>query len=80
MQRCSATVQVSARCDNERVDRSSRLKKFVNAVAKNDDEVCNPFLGDDDILGIIIGVSLTLISLGYAGWSATADEKLSGRR
>mmetsp|Transcript_149447 Transcript_149447/g.212492 ORF Transcript_149447/g.212492 Transcript_149447/m.212492 type:complete len:459 (-) Transcript_149447:101-1477(-) len=50
-----------------------------SAVTKNENEDCNPFLGEDDVLGIIIGVGLTLITLGYAGWSATADEKLSGR-
>mmetsp|Transcript_125617 Transcript_125617/g.351785 ORF Transcript_125617/g.351785 Transcript_125617/m.351785 type:complete len:460 (-) Transcript_125617:71-1450(-) len=51
-----------------------------SAVTKNDDEQCNPFLGEDDVLGIIIGVGLTVVTLGYAGWSATADEKLSARR
>ncbi len=49
-------------------------------MTKNDDLECNPFLGEDDILGIVIGVGLSVITLGYAGWSATADEKLSARR
>lgn len=51
-----------------------------SAVTKNDNKECNPFLGEDDVLGIIIGVGLTLVTLGYAGWSATADKKLSGKR
>jgi hypothetical protein len=49
-------------------------------VVKNPDEECNPFIGDDDVLGIVIGVALTVIALGYAGWSATADKTLSGNR
>jgi len=51
-----------------------------SAVAKNPDPTCNPFLGEDDVLGILIGVTLTLVSLGYAGWSSTADKTLSGNR
>lgn len=51
-----------------------------SAVTKNDNSSCNPFLGEDDILGIVIGVGLAMITLGYAAWSATADEKLSARR
>ena len=51
-----------------------------NAVTKNPDTECNPFLGEDDILGVLIGVSLTVVSLGYAGWSSTADKTLGGSR
>lgn len=51
-----------------------------SAVTKNDDLECNPALGEDDVLSIVIGVGLTVVTLGYAGWSATADEKLSARR
>jgi len=51
-----------------------------SAVAKNPDESCNPSLGEDDILGIFIGVTLTLITLGYAGFSATADKTMSTTR
>ena len=47
-------------------------------VTKNDDATCNPNLGEEDVLSILIGVALTFVTLGYAGWSATADEKLSG--
>jgi len=47
-------------------------------VSKNEDATCNPKLGEEDALGIFIGVGLTFVTLAYAGWSATADEKLSG--
>eukprot|EP00538_Stauroneis_constricta_P004615 CAMPEP_0119549242 /NCGR_PEP_ID=MMETSP1352-20130426/2991_1 /TAXON_ID=265584 /ORGANISM="Stauroneis constricta, Strain CCMP1120" /LENGTH=468 /DNA_ID=CAMNT_0007594749 /DNA_START=158 /DNA_END=1564 /DNA_ORIENTATION=- len=49
-----------------------------NAVSKNPDGSCNPFLGEDDFLGILIGVGFTVIALGYAGWSFTADETFNG--
>ncbi len=51
-----------------------------NAVSRNPDPVCNPQLGDDDITSIVIGVGLTVVSLGYVGWSTTADKTLSGKR
>lgn len=51
-----------------------------SAVTKNDNAACNPYLGENDILSIVIGVGLAIITLGYAAWSATADEKLSARR
>ena len=47
-----------------------------NAVSKNPNPECNPFLKTDDVLSIIIGVGLTIICLGYVGWSATADTTL----
>ncbi|CAJ1969244.1 unnamed protein product [Cylindrotheca closterium] len=46
------------------------------AVARNPEAQCNPFLGDEDILGVVIGVTITLISLAYTGWSYTADSTL----
>lgn len=48
-----------------------------NAVTKNPNETCNPQLGNDDVLSIIIGVGLTVVSIGYVGWSTTADKTLS---
>jgi len=51
-----------------------------STVTKNDNIECNPFLGEDDVLGIVIGVGLTIVTMAYAGWSATADEKLSAHR
>ena len=47
-------------------------------VTKNPDAVCNPKYGKNDVLGIVLGIGITIISLGWAGWSFTADEKLSG--
>jgi serine incorporator 1/3 len=48
-----------------------------NAVTKNPRHECNPQLGQDDVLSIIIGVGLTVVSIGYVGWSTTADKTLS---
>jgi hypothetical protein len=45
-------------------------------VTKNPDPTCNPSLGSNDISGIIVGLSLTMISLGWTGWSWTAEERL----
>jgi len=50
------------------------------AVARNPDQECNPFLGDEDVLGVLIGVTITLISLAYTGWSYTADSTLSSAK
>jgi hypothetical protein len=47
------------------------------AVARNPEPECNPFLGKEDVLGILIGVTITLVSLAYTGWSYTADSTLS---
>jgi len=47
-----------------------------NAVSKNPNEECNPFLKTNDALSIAIGIGLTVVSLGYIGWSATADTTL----
>lgn len=50
-----------------------------NAVTRNPDPICNPHLGEDDVLSVVIGVGLTLVSLGYVGWSTTADRALGGK-
>lgn len=47
-----------------------------DAVSKNSNEECNPVLNTINVLSIVIGVVLTIISLGYIGWSATADTTL----
>lgn len=46
-------------------------------VSKNPNAVCNPTLGNEDIWGIAVGLTLTLISLSWCGWSFTAQERLS---
>jgi len=48
---------------------------FVS-VARNPEAECNPFLGKEDTLGVLIGVTITLISLAYTGWSYTADSAM----
>ena len=50
------------------------------SVARNPEAQCNPFLGDQDALGICIGVTITLISLAYTGWSYTADSTLGNSK
>jgi len=47
-------------------------------VSKNPDGTCNPQLGEENILGIVLGVGLTTISLAWTGWSYTAEAKISG--
>lgn len=46
-------------------------------VSKNPNAMCNPTLGNDDILGVVFGLLLAVISLSWTGWSFTAQERLS---
>jgi len=46
------------------------------AVAKNPDVDCNPKLGEPDTAGIVLGVIVTVISMGWTGFSWTAEDKL----
>jgi len=51
------------------------------AVSRNPEAECNPFLKSDrDVLGILIGVTFTLVSLAYTGWSYTADSALGSAK
>ena len=45
-----------------------------NIVSKNPNGVCNPALGKSDTFGIIVGLSLTMVSLAWTGYSWTADD------
>lgn len=45
-----------------------------SAVTKNPNQACNPQLGKEDVGGIIIGISLALISLAWTGFSYTAGK------
>ena len=45
-------------------------------VSKNPNPTCNPQLGSSDSMGIMIGLTLTAVSLAWIGWSWTADERL----
>jgi hypothetical protein len=47
------------------------------AVTRNPDASCNPQLGEPNIFGIVVGVAITIISLGWTGYSYTAAETLS---
>mmetsp|Transcript_18501 Transcript_18501/g.26620 ORF Transcript_18501/g.26620 Transcript_18501/m.26620 type:complete len:460 (+) Transcript_18501:228-1607(+) len=49
------------------------------AVSRNPNGVCNPRLGDEDVLGIIFGIGLSLLSLAWTGWSFTAQSRMEGR-
>jgi len=46
-------------------------------VSKNPNGECNPQLGSSDVTGIVIGLTLTAISLAWTGWSWTAEERLN---
>lgn len=46
-------------------------------VSKNPNATCNPQLGSNDVYGIVIGLSLTAVSLAWTGWSWTAQERLN---
>lgn len=48
------------------------------AVSRNPDERCNPSLQDGDILSIIFGVSATIMSLAWTGYSFTAEKRVDG--
>jgi serine incorporator 1/3 len=50
------------------------------AVIKNPDATCNPTTGNSSPFSIAYGLVMTLISLCWAGWSYTAEEKLTGRK
>jgi hypothetical protein len=47
------------------------------AVSKNPDAGCNPKLGEPDNLSIALGITVTLISLCWTGWSYTAEDKMN---
>jgi len=47
-----------------------------SALIKNPSETCNPFLGTNDGLGIIVGLTFTVVSLAWTGFSYTAEVKL----
>jgi hypothetical protein len=46
-------------------------------VSKNPNGHCNPQLGGSDVTGIAIGLTLTAVSVAWAGWSWTAEERLN---
>jgi len=44
------------------------------AVSKNPNEECNPYLRERDILGVVLGIIITIISLTWTGWSNTTNK------
>jgi hypothetical protein len=49
-------------------------------VSKNPNGVCNPQLGKEDILGVCLGVGLTLIGVLWTGYSSTAYKTVGDDR
>jgi len=47
-----------------------------SSLSRNPDETCNPKLGEEDFTGIILGIGITMISLGWTGWSYTASKAM----
>lgn len=47
------------------------------AVSMNPDATCNPRSGETSPLGIAFGLTVSLISLCWTGWSYTAEDKLT---
>lgn len=43
------------------------------AVSKNPNEECNPYLRERNVLGIVLGILITIISITWAGWSNTTN-------
>ena len=50
---------------------------LYNAVTKNPNQDCNPMLGESDGLNMALGLIITIMSLGWTGWSYTAEERLT---
>jgi serine incorporator 1/3 len=48
------------------------------AVSRNPNELCNPQMGQDNVLGIVFGVGMTILSLGWTGYSYTAEQTING--
>ena len=50
------------------------------AVSKNPNQVCNPILGEDDVLGIVFGIGMAVLSLAWTGYSYTAEDTINGAK
>lgn len=46
-------------------------------VSKNPNGSCNPLLGHNDVWGMVVGMTLTAVSLAWTGWSWSAEHRLS---
>jgi hypothetical protein len=47
------------------------------AVSRNPNEECNPRLGEVEVPTIVLGLMVTFVSLGWAGWAYTAEDMLT---
>jgi serine incorporator 1/3 len=78
-----AVTAVSALADGGSLLTSGVISLYVtylaySMVSKNPVSECNPQLGSDDVTGMVIGLTLTALSLAWTGWSFTAEETLEG--
>jgi len=46
-------------------------------VSKHPNGQCNPTLGSNDVMGIVVGLFFTMLSLAWTGWSWTAQDRLN---
>jgi len=53
---------------------------LYNAVTKNPNPQCNPMLGEPTAANVVLGLLVVILSLGYTGWSYTAEHKLQLRK
>ena len=49
------------------------------SMTKNPDTNCNPLLGKNDTIGIVIGIGITVLSMAWVGYSLTAEERLTSK-
>ena len=49
-----------------------KIPAFKTSVSKNPNEECNPQLGEENVLGIVLGVGITMIGVLWMGYSKTA--------
>lgn len=47
------------------------------AVSRNPDQACNPLYGEQDRLGVVLGIIVLGISMSWTGWSYTAEDRLT---
>jgi serine incorporator 1/3 len=78
-----AVTAVSALAESGSLLTSGILSMYItylaySMVSKNPVPECNPQLGSNDVTGMVIGLTLTALSLAWTGWSFTAEETLGG--
>lgn len=49
-------------------------------MSKNPNKECNPRLGKEDTVGIVLGISIAVISLAWVGFSSTAYKSVGDER